>query len=72
MEQPRSRLRHAQIAHDVGQHQRVEHRVERVEHPAQSSRQQGAALLGRCLSQELNWADGHAGSDCSRGVAIGG
>jgi len=57
---------------NVGEHQRVQHRVKGVEHPAERGRQQRAALLGRRLSQELDWADGHAGSDCSRGVAIGG
>jgi hypothetical protein len=72
VEQPRSRLRHTPIAHDVGQQVRVQHGVKRVEHPAQSSRQQCAALLGRCLSQELNRADGHAGSDCVSGGGIQG
>jgi hypothetical protein len=47
----------------VGQHQRIQHRVEDIEHPAESSRQPRAALLGRCLSQELNWADRHAWSE---------
>jgi hypothetical protein len=70
VERPRSRLRHAQIAHDVGQHERVQHGVERAEHSAQNSRQQRAALLGGPLLQELNRADGHAGKDCSRGAGM--
>jgi hypothetical protein len=51
----------------MGQDQRVKHGVEGVEHPAKSGRQQGAALLGRCLSQELNRPNRHVGSDCISG-----
>jgi hypothetical protein len=68
VEQSRSRLRHTQIAHDMGQDQRVQHRVKGVEHPAESDRQQGAALSRVTLLQELDRSDGHVGSDCSRGA----
>ena len=68
VEQAGGRLRHAEIAHHVGQDKCVKHRVERVQHPAESGRQQGAALLGVGLPQELNWPNRHAGSDCSRGA----
>ena len=70
VEQSRSRLRHTQIAHDMGQDQRVKHGVKCVEHPAESRRQQGAALSGGRLLQELDWTDGHAVSDCSSGAEI--
>ena len=59
-------LRHAEIAHDVGQHQRVKHGVEGVEHPAESGGQQGAALGGSGLLQELHGAGGHAESEYIR------
>jgi hypothetical protein len=55
---------------DVGQHERVQHGVEGVEHPAHSRRQQRAALLGGGLSQELDEADWHGGRDCSRGAMV--
>jgi hypothetical protein len=52
----------------MGQDQRVQHRVKGVEHPAESDRQQGAALSRVTLLQELNRSDRHVGSDCSRGA----
>src|SRR5208337_3780412 len=55
-------------AHHVDQDQRVEHGIEGVEHPAESGGEQGAALLGSCLLQELDGADRHAGSDCISGA----
>jgi hypothetical protein len=66
------RLRHAQIAHHVRQDQRVKHGVKSVKHPAESRRQQCAALLGGRLLQELDGTDGHAESDCISGWGTGG
>jgi len=37
IEQAGGGLAHAQVAHDVGQHQRVEHGIKGVEHPAQAA-----------------------------------
>src|SRR5262249_21242771 len=37
-------LAHAEIANDVGQNQRVEHSVESIEHPAESSSEKSPAL----------------------------
>ena len=59
-------LGHSKIAHDVSQHERVKHGVERVKHPSERSRQQRAALAGCGLLQKLDWADGHEGKDCNR------
>ena len=52
VEQTSYAFAHAQVAHDVGQHERVEHGVKGIEHPAQSGSNQSASLrrsnLGKC------------------------
>ena len=46
VEQPARALVHAQVVHEVRQHERVEHHVHGVEHPAEAARHE-RALLGR-------------------------
>ncbi len=52
VEQTSRALAHTQVAHDVRQHERVEHGVKGIEHPAQSGSNQSASLrrstLGEC------------------------
>ena len=62
---------HRQIAHEQGQHQRIEHGVKGVERPAHGGGQQRSALAGSGLPDQFEWADGHAQrngnlADCSR------
>ena len=51
VQQSRRAFRHAQVAHDVGQDQGVEHGVEGIEHPAQGRGEESAALRGGDLAQ---------------------
>ena len=54
---------HAQVAHDVGQHQGVEHGVESIEHPAQGGSQERAALIRGDLGEREAEARWHR-TDC--------
>ena len=59
-------LGHGEVAHDMGEDERVKHGVEGVEHPAEGGGEEGAALGGGGLAEELDGAWGHCG-DCSSG-----
>jgi hypothetical protein len=58
---PACELPTCQIAHDVGEHERLEHGVEASSIQPKAAARSRAALLGRCLAQKLDWADGHWG-----------
>ena len=59
-EQARSGLAHAEVAHQLCEHEGIEHGVEGVERPTHRRCQQCAALPRRSLADELNGSDRHA------------